>query len=97
MGETYQGRKGTLHVVITSASWVDISQLSVQLNGETIAELDASKQRAFEVEIDADRDSFVTVEVIGPANELVDIVERGNRRPVEEVKPLNTSKISGKL
>lgn len=77
MGHTFKGSKGVLKVEITSASWVEIEQLLVQFNGKTIGELDATKQRVFELEIETDQDGFVTVEVLGPATEAYSILYPG--------------------
>ena len=79
MGETYQGKEAILRVEITAANWVNVDQLLVQLNGKNIAELDASKQRVFEVEIDTEQDGFVTVEVFGKAGDAYQALYPGLR------------------
>jgi hypothetical protein len=66
MGETYLSKAGVLNITVTSADWIPVNKVRVQLNGETIAELDATTTRTFEVAIEATKDSFVTVEVFGP-------------------------------
>lgn len=68
MGETYLSNSGLLNITVSSADWIPIDNVRVQLNGETIAELDATQQREFELAIDAQKDSFLTVEVFGTSS-----------------------------
>jgi hypothetical protein len=65
MGETYLSNSGVLSITVSSADWIPLTSVRVQLNGETIAELDASQKREFEVLINAQKDSFLTVEAFG--------------------------------
>jgi len=71
MGQTFTGIRGTLQVNISKASWINTHTLDVQVNGESIAQhslLDKAKQTV-QIPIEFDRDSFVTVEIFGDANE----------------------------
>jgi hypothetical protein len=68
MGETYLSKSGTLTINVSSADWIPLTSVRVQLNGETIAELDATQKRQFQVPINALKDSFLTVEVFGVAS-----------------------------
>lgn len=70
-GDRFRGSKGKLNVGIRAAPWVPVSTLRIYSNGRIVAErtigdatLEAHRQT---IEMNFDRDSFVVVEVEGPA------------------------------
>jgi len=71
MGETFTGQRGQLSVQITSVDWIPVDKAIVQINGETIAQYDLADQtiNTLLIPISFETDSFVTVEVSGPASE----------------------------
>lgn len=77
MGETYQGSSAILEVSISSVDWIPVERLNIQVNGQQVAELDVTRQRTFRVELEFSRDSFVTVEVLGTANSVYEVVYPG--------------------
>lgn len=69
MGETFQGQRGQLKIKISSVDWVSVQHASIQVNGETIAEYVLPEKNINDllIPISFDQDSFVTIEVRGPA------------------------------
>ena len=70
MGDTFSGERGPLSVKISSADWIPVSTVKVQVNGETIDQytVTGSPPHTLRVPIAFNKDSFVTVEVSGPAS-----------------------------
>jgi hypothetical protein len=68
MGETFSGERGQLKIKITSADWIPVDLLKVQINGETISEHQLIDQASNEllIPISFSKDSFVTIEASGP-------------------------------
>ena len=70
MGQTMSGNQGRLLVTIQNADWIPVDVLSVQINGEEVAYQTIADQRSFQFDLQFERDSFVTLEVKGAADEL---------------------------
>jgi len=71
MGETFQGQQGLLKLGISSVDWISVDTAKIQVNGETIAEYQLSGQQSTHnlvVPMSFEKDSFVTIEVSGPAS-----------------------------
>ena len=79
MGETFNGLRGTLTVDISTAPWIAINELKVQTNGKTVATfpLDDTLNQTIKIPLEFTKDSFVTVEVFGSADEHYDHVYSG--------------------
>ena len=81
VGETFSGTKATLQGRVITASWVDINQLRVLVNGqlEHAQELkqSATNEQPFAVELTFDKDSHVVVEFEGTANDIYRTVYPG--------------------
>ncbi len=71
MGGTFAGVRGTLTVTVSRVPWIKVDQLNIQINGDTVDthRLSDSQQQTVKVPLEFDKDSFVTVEVFGPATE----------------------------
>ncbi|MFT5572621.1 MAG: hypothetical protein ACI9FR_001545 [Cryomorphaceae bacterium] len=71
MGETFSGERGQLKMKITSADWISVDLLKVQVNGETISEYQLTDQAINEllIPISFNKDSFVTIEASGPTTQ----------------------------
>jgi len=71
LGETFTGVRGTLSVVIASADWINVNELLVQINGDTVAsfELQDKPSQTIMLPLEFDSDSFVTLEVKGVAGD----------------------------
>jgi hypothetical protein len=71
MGQTFSGQRGQLTINIQSADWIPLSTLKVQINGKTVDEyqLNPANQHDFLIPLSFEKDSFVTIEVEGPATE----------------------------
>jgi hypothetical protein len=69
MGETFSGERGQLSLTVFSADWIPVDQIKIQVNGVTIDqyELTPGNSHQLLVPISFNKDSFVTVEVSGPA------------------------------
>lgn len=65
MGETITGDRATLRVSATSAPWVDVSSLTVVVNGEDVMTTPITRGELFETDLMFEKDSFVVVEVRG--------------------------------
>jgi len=70
MGETFNGQRGQLSLKIKSANWIPINKAKIQINGITVDEyeLNDGNQHSLLVPLSFEKDSFVTVEVSGPAS-----------------------------
>lgn len=71
MGQTFSGQRGQLAINIKSVEWIPVTSLKVQINGETVDEyvIGAGSNHDFLIPMSFDKDSFVTIEVQGPASE----------------------------
>lgn len=69
MGGTFKGQRGQLSLKVYSASWIPVNQIKVQINGQTVDqyELNPGDSHTLLVPLSFEKDSFVTVEVSGPA------------------------------
>ena len=65
MGETLQADKATLQLKVTSADWIPVDEIKVQINGTDHVTLTLNETNTYEVELEFEKDSFVTVEVSG--------------------------------
>ena len=71
MGSTFSGQRGELAVKITTAPWIDLSYIDIQINGEKV-ESHTLRQQASQnilLPLEFNKDSFVTIEVHGQAGE----------------------------
>ncbi len=71
MGGTFQGPRGQLSLRVDSASWITVDQIKVQINGLTVDQykLNPGNSHTLLVPLSFDKDSFVTVEISGPATQ----------------------------
>ncbi len=71
MGGTFQGQRGQLSLKVDSVSWIPVNQIKVQINGQTVDQykLNPGDSHTLLVPLSFDKDSFVTVEVSGPATQ----------------------------
>lgn len=69
MGETLSGSKASLNLVIKSADWVSVDSVKVSVNTDVVIESSLDGKRQLSFELSFDKDSFVTVEVSGPASD----------------------------
>ena len=74
MGETYQGNSAALHLTVSSVDWIDTHTARIQVNGETVKEINLAndvinqvKRQSIVEQMTFSADAFVTVEVIGEA------------------------------
>ena len=74
MGQTLKGVSGILQLKVAAADWVAVETIKIQVNGETIDEFAANGKTEFKLELDFTRDSFVTVEVSGPATATYSVI-----------------------
>ncbi len=74
MGQTFSGDRAQLNVSVFSADWIDVESIKVQINGETVIELDVADKSYFSFDLEFTEDSFITVEVSGPASEEYQII-----------------------
>lgn len=65
LGGTFKGGRGSLHVQIDAAPWVPVEALTVWLNGEIYRQLPTRRGDHVTVEVVADRDAYLVVEVRG--------------------------------
>ena len=69
MGETFKGNNARLNIKLASADWIPMENLTVLFNGKVLNTIEIGQQREFNIEIEADQDAFIIVEVNGPASE----------------------------
>lgn len=76
MGDTFEGSSGELNLTIFSAQWIKVTTAKIQINGETVKEFDLNDQleQQLSVPLTFSKDSFVTIEVSGPATDDYAIV-----------------------
>jgi hypothetical protein len=70
MGGMFSGQRGQLSLKIKSAKWIPVNLVEVQINGETVDQyqLNEGSEHVLLIPLWFDKDSFVTVEVSGPAS-----------------------------
>lgn len=68
-GDTFAGRSGTLRISVRAASWVPVSALRVQVDGEPALTRAVAAGDTLEIPLVFERDGFVTLEVEGEASE----------------------------
>ena len=78
-GQRFAGDAGTLEVEVRSAPWVPLSELRVYVNAELVAKRKLAQSATVQVPLRFARDSFVFVEVEGPASGLYAEVLPGHR------------------
>lgn len=69
MGDTLQDNKAILQLKVTSAAWIPVDEIKVQINGKDHINLTLNESNEYEVELEFEKDSFVTVEVSGKETE----------------------------
>jgi len=69
MGGTFVGPRGQLSLKILSADWIPVNHVKIQINGTTVDEyqLNEGSQHNLLIPLAFEKDSFVTIEVSGPA------------------------------
>jgi len=65
MGETITGKQVTLRLRATSAPWVDVSSVTVIVNGKDVMTVPIMRGELFETDLVFEKDGFVVVEVRG--------------------------------
>jgi hypothetical protein len=68
LGERFSGEAGTLRVAVEAAPWIPVSTLRVYVNAALERELPIAAGETRELDLQFERDSFVTVEVFGEAD-----------------------------
>ena len=79
MGETYQGKQGTLSGQARSAEWIPVAQLRVRVNGEVVHSQAIDAGERFELPLVFQADSFVMIEVEAEPSTLYQTVYPGQR------------------
>lgn len=81
MGDTFKGQHAELSLTILNADWINVASALIQVNGETVAQYplhnDAINNvvtQSLKVPMAFDKDSFVTVEVTGDANDDYSVI-----------------------
>ena len=65
MGQTLLGNKATLNLKVRSAEWIPVNEIKVQVNGEDVKTFAVNDTQDYQVDLEFDKDSFVTVEISG--------------------------------
>jgi hypothetical protein len=76
-GETYHGREGDLVVEVRSAPWIPVSGFHVFVDGRRFLSRTIRGPGRFRVPLRFETDTFVTVEVEGPAGPVYEVVAPG--------------------
>ena len=66
-GSTFTGTDGTLRIAVRAASWVPVSQVRIRVDGEVVQSRTLTAPADIQIPLGFERDSFVSVEVEGPA------------------------------
>ena len=74
MGQTFEGDRGLLNVTISSAEWIPVNSIQVQINGETVIAMDLEGKTDLNFDLEFTQDSFVTIDVSGPASDEYRII-----------------------
>ena len=67
-GDTVLGNEATLRVGVRAAPWVPVSELNIFVNGELTEQRSIDAPVDLEIPLRFESDSFVVVEVLGPAS-----------------------------
>ena len=70
LGELHTGASGTLHVKVTAAPWIPVSEWRAYVNGELVHRASITAGEEASLPLAFEQDAFVTVEVEGPAEGL---------------------------
>lgn len=81
LGGVLHGKQGQLHVRVNAADWVDAEHMTIWMNGEVYRQLRTFPGDHKVIEIVADEDSWLVVEVRGKAGELY-------RKVMPDLQPL---------
>ncbi len=79
VGDTARGSTATLDVAVRAASWVPVSRMRVLVNGEIADERPCRAGTPERIVLSFARDSFVTVEIEGDADERFTLLTDGSR------------------
>ncbi len=74
IGETVAAVSAELTVKISAAAWIDVSTLTVSVNGKALRSFPVSAGETVAFKLGFEKDSFVTVEVAGEVSEDYSIV-----------------------
>lgn len=81
MGDTFHGNKATLSLTVSNVDWIHVKSAKIQINGETVKEYQLEHKpeqgvnhHQIDLEMTFEKDSFVTAEVIGNANEDYQVI-----------------------
>ena len=77
IGETFSGHRATLRIGIQAAQWIPVEQLAIFVNGVSVEQLAVERDKNYEVPLEFSSDSYLTVEVSGPADEVYQAVNPG--------------------
>ena len=77
MGQSFSGNQATLKLEIRSADWIPVDAIRIQVNGRQITEVAVAGKREFAIPLEFSQDSFVTIEVSGPANDAYEAIYPG--------------------
>jgi hypothetical protein len=66
-GGTFPGNEAPLRVEVRAAEWVPVTELRAYMNGELVLTRTHEGSARLEIPMRFERDSFVTLEVEGPA------------------------------
>ena len=69
-GDTFTGRTAALEISVRAAHWVPVGEVRVYVNGARVGRLPVRAGQVLQVPLAFAKDSFVTVEVEGPAQGL---------------------------
>ncbi len=70
LGEIHSGSKGVLEISVAGADWIPISEWRAYVNGELVHRAPIARGESAALPLAFAKDSFVTVEVEGPAEGL---------------------------
>jgi len=74
MGQTFEGARGLLNVTISSAEWIPVNSIQVQINGDTVIAMNLEGKTDLSFDLEFTQDSFVTIDVSGPASDEYRII-----------------------
>ena len=67
MGQTVKGNTARLNLKVRNADWIPVNEIKIQVNGEDVEILTSNEKQEYQLDLNFDKDSFVTVEVSGEA------------------------------
>ena len=70
LGEIHSGSKGVLEISVSGADWIPVSEWRAYVNGELVHRAPIARGESAALPLAFAKDSFVTVEVEGPAEGL---------------------------